>query len=123
PRRGSRLARTPAHHSLGGGPGRFGLDRHPRRHRHGEGPGRLVQPPPVAAQGSWASEQTRQAGELLRRAADPRARDPHRRRATALRGAREGVQLRREEQTMTAVTHFALARPYRLSLDSYAQVT
>ena len=24
---------------------------------------------------------------------------------------------------MTAVTHFALARPYRLSLDSYAQVT
>ncbi|MFO6453862.1 MULTISPECIES: chaperone modulator CbpM [unclassified Aeromicrobium] len=24
---------------------------------------------------------------------------------------------------MTAVTHFALARPYRLSLDSYAQLT
>ncbi|WGL50799.1 chaperone modulator CbpM [Nocardioides sp. BP30] len=24
---------------------------------------------------------------------------------------------------MTAITHFALARPYRLSLDSYAQVT
>src|SRR6185369_2094698 len=74
-------------------------------------------------QGSRASQYAGQAGELLRRAAVTRARDPQRRGTAAVRGAREGVPLRREEQTMTAVSHFALARPYRLSLDSYAQVT
>ncbi len=59
PGRGSRPARAPADRSVGGRPGRFGLRRHSRRRRHGEGPGRLVQPPPVAAQGPRASQQAR----------------------------------------------------------------
>ena len=74
----------------------------PRRRRHGEGPGRLVQPPPAAAHGRGLPNRRGKPGDLYAelqiRVPSPLTDDEQR----LLRGAREGVQLRREERPMTA---------------------
>ncbi|WP_246354700.1 hypothetical protein [Nocardioides ungokensis] len=49
---------------MGGSPGRFHLRRHSQWRRHGEGPGRLVEPPPVAAQGPWAPNRRGKPGNF-----------------------------------------------------------
>ena len=72
--------------------------------------------------GRGLPNQARQAGELLRRGADHGAQRPSPTTSSGCSRSSRGLHLRPEEQTMTAVTHFALARPYRLSLDSYALV-
>ncbi|WP_436972001.1 DnaJ domain-containing protein [Nocardioides panacis] len=119
---------------LGGRARCVGGHRHPRRPRHRRRPGRHLQPSPAAAEGPRAAEQAGQAGGPVRRGPGQAAQVAVGGRTRAVRAAREGLDLRPEERTMTATTtgsptgssigtRWPLARPYRLSLDSYARIT
>ena len=103
--------------------GRNRPGRYSRRPRNRQRAARHVERPPAAPEGSWAAEPPRRTRGLLRRGSDPGAIVSVTGRKTALRGAPRALHLRSEAAVMTIERRYALARPFLLSLDSYARLT